>query len=96
MLAQMVCIDRRYQRMNCFNIREVQTLLRSRYHPDRWDANEHHQFLHETALGLRLKLSSLSTITPNMLLSYEYGLSSSSLNRTQLYYFHLEESVQSY
>lgn len=35
MLAQMVCIDRRYQRMNCFNIREVQTLLRSRYHPDR-------------------------------------------------------------
>jgi heme/copper-type cytochrome/quinol oxidase subunit 1 len=35
MLAQMVCIDRRYQRMNCFNIREIQTLLRSRYHPDR-------------------------------------------------------------
>jgi heme/copper-type cytochrome/quinol oxidase subunit 1 len=96
MLAQMVCIDRRYQRMNCFNIREVQTLLRSRYHPDRWDANEHHQFLHETVLGLRLKLSSLSSITPNMLLSYEYGLSSSTLNRTQLYYFHLEETTQSY
>lgn len=96
MLAQMVCIDRRYQRMNCFNIREVQTLLRSRYHPDRWDANEHHQFLHETVLGLRLKLSSLSTIAPNMLLSYEYGLSSSQLNRTQLYYYNLEESMESY
>ena len=30
MLCQIACIDRRYQRMNCFNIREVQTLLRSR------------------------------------------------------------------
>jgi hypothetical protein len=96
MLAQMICIDRRYQRMNCFNIREIQTLLRSRYHPDRWDSNEHHTFLHETALGLRLKLMSLNTITPNMLLSNEYGLSSSNLNRDQLYYYRLEDSTDSY
>jgi cytochrome c oxidase subunit 1 len=46
MLAQMICIDRRYQRMNCFNIREIQTLLRSRYQPDRWDVNDHHNFFY--------------------------------------------------
>jgi len=34
MLGQMICIDRRYQRMNCYNIREVQTLLRTRYRPN--------------------------------------------------------------
>jgi hypothetical protein len=96
MLAQMICIDRRYQRMNCFNIREIQTLLRSRYHRDRWDSNEHHTFLHETALGLRLKLIGLNTITPNMLLSNEYGIRHSNLNREQLYYYQLEDSVDSY
>jgi hypothetical protein len=30
-LCQLVCIDRRYQRMNCFNIKEVQSLLRNRF-----------------------------------------------------------------
>ena len=31
MLCQLVCLDRRYQRMNCFNIREVQALLKGRF-----------------------------------------------------------------
>lgn len=30
-LCQLVCIDRRYQRMNCFNIKELQSLLRNRF-----------------------------------------------------------------
>lgn len=30
-LCQLVCVDRRYQRMNCFNIRELQGLLRNRF-----------------------------------------------------------------
>jgi hypothetical protein len=81
--------------MNCFNIREIQTLLRSRYHPDRWDSNSHHEFLHETALGLRLKLSNLSTISPNMLMSFEYGLLSSGNTRDQSYFYKLEDSSTS-
>ena len=28
MLGQLVCLDRRFQRMNCFNIREVESLLK--------------------------------------------------------------------
>lgn len=33
MLAQMICVDRRYQRMNCFNVREVEALLKQRFFP---------------------------------------------------------------
>ena len=31
MLCQLVCVDRRYQRMNCFNIREVESLLKRKF-----------------------------------------------------------------
>lgn len=31
MLAQMVCLDRRFQRMNAFNMREVQSLLKQSF-----------------------------------------------------------------
>jgi len=30
-LCQLVCIDRRYQRMNCFNVRELQSLVRNKF-----------------------------------------------------------------
>lgn len=30
MLVQLVCLDRRYQRMNCFNAREVDTIIKSK------------------------------------------------------------------
>ena len=90
MLCQIACIDRRYQRMNCFNIREVQTLLRSRYQPESWDANEHRHFLRETAVGLRFQLMGFGSITPNMLMSFQYGLNIIPSERDQLYYLNLE------
>ena len=31
MLCQLICADRRYQRMNCFNIRELQGILKRRF-----------------------------------------------------------------
>jgi len=31
MLCQLVCVDRRYQRMNCFNIRELQGNLKRKF-----------------------------------------------------------------
>jgi hypothetical protein len=34
MLCQLVCVDRRYQRMNCFNIREIQSILKRRFYTD--------------------------------------------------------------
>jgi heme/copper-type cytochrome/quinol oxidase subunit 1 len=85
MLCQLVCIDRRYQRMNCFNIREVQTLLRSKYHPSFLDILEHHQLLEHTVIGLRFKLFGLDSINPNMALVFEHSISKSDTNRSSLY-----------
>jgi hypothetical protein len=90
MLCQMVCIDRRYQRMNCFNIREIQTLLRSKYHPDSLSVIEHHNFLNSTVIGLRYKIGGLESIDPSMLISFNYGLLNLPTDRDQLYYLELE------
>ena len=86
MLCQIACIDRRYQRMNCFNIREVQTLLRSRYQPESWDSNDHRHFLRETTVGLRYQLMGFGSISPNMLMSFQYGLNIIPSDRDQFYY----------
>lgn len=74
MLAQLVCLDRRYQRMNCFNIRELQTLLKNRYHPELLDEKLHTDFLSQTTLSTRFKLFDLNVINPRMALFNEFPL----------------------
>jgi len=85
MLCQLVCLDRRYQRMNCFNIRELQVLLRGRFFTDLVNDTAHHNFLDKTMLGLRFKTNNLNTINPNMLLSYQYGLNTNAFVNQQSY-----------
>ena len=84
MLCQLVCLDRRYQRMNCFNIREVQALLKGRFFNDLVNSNDHHDFLNKTIIGLRFKTNDLNSINPNMLLFYRYGLYNNT-SRSQSY-----------
>lgn len=96
MLCQMVCIDRRYQRMNCFNIREIQTLLKSKYHPDALNINEYHQFLSNTVIGLRFKLAGIESIDPSTFLTFNYGVTNLSMSRDQHYYLELEHHTTSY
>lgn len=74
MLAQLICLDRRYQRMNCFNIRELQTLLKNRYHPELLDEKTHTYLLSQTVLNTRFKLFNLSSINPRMSLFNEYPI----------------------
>jgi len=78
MLVQLVCLDRRYQRMNCFNIREIQALLKARFFSDLVNSNDHTIFLNKTVIGLRYKTHMLDMINPNMLLFYRYGIQSTS------------------
>lgn len=78
MLAQLICLDRRYQRMNCFNIRELQTLLKNRYHPELLDEKLHTDFLAQTTLSTRFKLFDLNVITPRMSLFNDFSVFSSS------------------
>ena len=89
MLCQLVCLDRRYQRMNCFNIREIQALLKGRFFTDLVNTHDHHEFLNKTTIGIRFKTNNLDSINPNMLLFYRYGIHSNTQNRSQSFFSNL-------
>jgi hypothetical protein len=76
MLVQLVCLDRRYQRMNCYNIREIQTILKSQYAPNADDNVSVNLLLNETALGLRYRLMGLTSIDSSMLNYYRNSVQS--------------------
>jgi hypothetical protein len=81
MLCQLVCLDRRYQRMNCFNIRELQSLLKTRFFSDLTNETDTRMFLSRTVIGLRFKIDSNVAVHPNMHLFYKYGIYNTSLIR---------------
>lgn len=82
MLAQLVCVDRRYQRMNCFNIREIQSLLKRRFFNDLINSRDHRDLLNQTAVGLRFKTNNIATVRSNIFLFYNYGTNSNSNYRS--------------
>ena len=71
MLVQLVCLDRRYQRMNCFNIREIQTILKSKYSPNATDNADVRFSLNDTAIGLRYSLNDLVHVDTYLLTFYK-------------------------
>jgi hypothetical protein len=75
MLVQLVCLDRRYQRMNCYNIREIQTILKSKYAPASADSADVHFDLSTTALGLRYNISGIDFLDPAIFTYYRNALS---------------------
>jgi hypothetical protein len=74
MLGQLICVDRRYQRMNAFNIREVQSILKRRFFIDLINTHDHHILLSKTMVGLRFKTNDLNTVTTGAHLLYNYGI----------------------
>ena len=96
MLCQLVCLDRRYQRMNCFNIREVQSLLKGRFFNDLFNSHDHHDFLNSLTIGLRFKTNSLDSIQPNYLLFYQYGLVTNPTTRSQSFSANLTHQLNGY
>jgi hypothetical protein len=80
MLFQIVCVDRRYQRMNCFNIRELETLLRKRYFVDLLNSSDHKDLLNTTMLNLRYKTNNTNLVDQNITLFYNYGTTLSSFS----------------
>lgn len=85
MLCQLVCLDRRYQRMNCFNIREVEALLKGRFFPDLINTHDHRLMVVNSTLGLRFKTNNLDTINHGLLLFHQYGLQT--VNQSRYAYF---------
>lgn len=86
MLCQLVCIDRRYQRMNCFNIREIQSILKRKFFVDLINTHDHHTILNKTAMGLRFKTNSINSFNSNIFIFYNYGIEFSSKTRTNNYF----------
>ena len=74
MLVQLVCLDRRYQRMNCYNIREIQTILKSKYSPNTAESADIRFGLEETILGLRYQLNGIESIDSPFSLLYKNSL----------------------
>ena len=85
MLCQLVCVDRRYQRMNCFNIREIQSILKRRFYTDLINTHDHHTFLDKTAMGLRFKTNSINNTNSNIFIFYNYGIEFSPKVRSNVY-----------
>ena len=74
MLCQLICIDRRYQRMNCFNIRELQSILKKKFFSDLLTTHDHKILFNSTLLNLRFKLNSSDSFKPSILNFYNHGL----------------------
>lgn len=55
MLAQLICLDRRFQRMGCFNIREIQTLLQTKDSSHSAESQDQRDLVNDTILGIRLR-----------------------------------------
>merc|ERR1712100_144747 len=80
MLCQLVCTDRRYARMNCFNIRELQGILKRKFFVDLVNSHDHKDLFNQTILALRFKLN-------NNVNKLETGLISRNLlNSTDSYF----------
>ena len=83
MLSQLVCLDRRYQRMNCYNIREIQTILRNRHFVDLVNTVDHRDFLNTVMVSLRFKTDNEDITTADMLLFFQLGTLTIDINGRQ-------------
>lgn len=81
MLCQLVCVDRRYQRMNCFNIRELQGILKRRFFADIVNSSDHRTILSSSMIGLRYKLNSSFNLDSDILLFHKTNTTTSPKSR---------------
>jgi hypothetical protein len=77
MLCQLVCVDRRYQRMNCFNIRELQGILKRKFFTDLVNSNDHRTLLDQSVIGLRFKNNANLGLMHDMPMFYNFGTTTS-------------------
>ena len=74
MLCQLVCVDRRYQRMNCFNIRELEGNLKRRFFSDLVNVSDHRELLDSTMIGLRFRTNNELNIYHDTLSFHNLGI----------------------
>jgi len=69
--------------MNCFNIRELQGILKRKFFTDLVNSSEHKYLLDSSVIGLRFKNNLEDFIRPDQSLFYNYGLT---MNPKSKYY----------
>lgn len=85
MLCQLVCVDRRYQRMNCFNIRELQGILKRKFFTDLVNSNDHRDLFDKSIIGLRFKNNNQLNINHDMSLFYNFGTTTSPKTKSNIF-----------
>jgi len=85
MLCQLVCVDRRYQRMNCFNIRELQGILKRKFFTDLVNTNDHRELFDKSIIGLRFKSNNHLSINHDMALMYNFGTTNTPKSKYTLF-----------
>jgi hypothetical protein len=85
MLCQLVCVDRRYQRMNCFNIRELQGNLKRKFFSDLVNSNDHREVLSNSMIGLRFKSDNSLNLNQDILSFYTFGTNNVQKSRTNFF-----------
>jgi hypothetical protein len=93
MLCQLVCVDRRYQRMNCFNIRELQGILKRKFFTDLVNSNDHRDLLDKSVIGLRFKNNNQLNINHDMSLFYNFGTTNSAKAKSTLFVNNYSSSI---
>jgi hypothetical protein len=68
--------------MNCFNIRELQGVLKRKFFTDLINTNDHRDFLDQSIIGLRFKSNNTLSTTPDMEAFFNLGTTSSSKVKT--------------
>jgi len=67
--------------MNCFNIREVEALLKGRFFPDLINSHDYRMLLDSSMVGVRFKTNNLSSLNHNLLLFNQHGLLTTTTQR---------------
>jgi len=78
MLCQLVCVDRRYQRMNCFNIREIQGILKRKFFTDLVNTSDNRSGMDSTLVGMRHKHNMSNILLYDQSLFYNFDLTNTS------------------
>jgi len=78
MLCQLVCVDRRYQRMNCFNIRELQGILKRKFFTDLVNTSDSHKATESTLINMRHKNNMSNILLYDQSLLYNFDLTNTS------------------
>lgn len=73
MLMQLVCVDRRYEKMNCFNIRQLQSILKRRFFTDLVNSSDHREILSTSMIGLRFKNNNNFNLSHDTLSFFKLG-----------------------